>query len=109
MESLGKAMIYSKKYQFPIGEIILNSDGEYLIAVCFKDRKDYQRYIKKSEEKELPIFDETMKWLDLYFQGKDPGFIPKFKREDRTLFRQEVVDEMLEIPYGKTTTFQMEA
>lgn len=106
MESLGKAMIYSKKYQFPIGEIILNSDGEYLIAVCFKDGKDYQRYIKKSEEKELPIFDETMKWLDLYFQGKDPGFIPKFKREDRTLFRQEVVDEMLEIPYGKTTTYQ---
>ena len=40
MESLGKAMIYSKKYQSPIGEIILNSDGEYLIAVCFKDGKE---------------------------------------------------------------------
>lgn len=29
-------MIYLKKYNLPLGEICLNSDGEYLIALCFK-------------------------------------------------------------------------
>lgn len=100
-----ECMIYSKKYQSPLGEIILNSDGENLTAVCFKDGKDYERYIAESEEKNLPIFEETIKWLDIYFQGKDPGFIPKYKRTDITPFRQEIIDEMLKIPYGQTVTY----
>ena len=98
-------MIYSKKYQSPLGVITLNSDGENLTAVCFEDGKDYGRYIKTSEEKDLPIFDETIKWLDIYFQGRNPGFIPKYKRNDITSFRQEIIDEMLKIPYGQTVTY----
>ena len=98
-------MVYSKKYQSPLGEIILNSDGENLTAVCFKDVKDYGRYITESEEKNLPIFEETIKWLDIYFQGKDPGFIPKYQRYDMTSFRQDIIDEMLKIPYGQVVTY----
>lgn len=98
-------MIYSKKYQSPLGVITLNSDGENLTAVCFEDGKDYGRYIKDCEEKDLPIFDETIKWLDIYFQGRNPGFIPKYKRNDITSFRQEIIDEMLKIPYGQTVTY----
>ncbi|EHO83317.1 hypothetical protein HMPREF0380_01406 [Eubacterium infirmum F0142] len=98
-------MVYSKKYQSPLGEIILNSDGENLTAVCFKDGKDYGRYITESEEKNLPIFEETIKWLDIYFQGKDPGFIPKYQRYDMTSFRQDIIDEMLKIPYGQVVTY----
>lgn len=98
-------MIYSKKYQSPLGEITLNSDGENLTAVCFEDGKDYGRYIKESEEKDLPIFDETIKWLVTYFSGKNPEFIPKFKRDDMTPFRQDVVDEMLKIPYGQVVSY----
>lgn len=98
-------MIYSKIYHSPLGEITLNSDGENLTAVCFKDGKDYGRYIKTSEETDLPIFDETIKWLDIYFSGRDPGFIPKYKRDDITPFRQEIIDEMLKIPYGQVVTY----
>lgn len=98
-------MIYSKIYHSPLGEITLNSDGENLTAVCFEDGKDYGRYIKTSEEKDLPIFDETIKWLDIYFNGRDPGFIPKYKRDDITPFRQEIINEMLKIPYGQVVTY----
>ena len=98
-------MVYSKKYQSPLGEIILNSDGENLTAVCFKDGKDYGRYITESEEKNLPIFEETIKWLDIYFQGKDPGFIPKYQRYDMTSFRQDIIDEILKILYGQVVTY----
>lgn len=98
-------MIYTKIYQSPLGKITLNSDGENLTAVCFEDGKDYGRYIKTSEEKDLPIFDETIKWLDIYFSGRDPGFTPKYKRKDITPFRQEIIDELLKIPYGQVVTY----
>ena len=98
-------MIYKKIYQSPLGEIIINSDGENLTAVCFKDSMDYGKYIIDGEEKELPIFDETIKWLNIYFQGKNPNFIPKYKRDDITPFRKLVIDEMLKIPYGQTVTY----
>lgn len=98
-------MIYKKIYQSPLGEIIINSDGENLTAVCFKDSMDYGKYIIDGEEKELPIFDETIKWLNIYFQGKNPNFMPKYKRDDITPFRKLVIDEMLKIPYGQTVTY----
>ena len=98
-------MIYKQIYQSPLGEITLTSDGEYLTALCLKQGKDYERYISKGQFQNLPIFDETIKWLDIYFQGKDPGFIPKYKRNDLTPFRQAVIEEMLKIPYGQTVTY----
>lgn len=98
-------MIYIKRYQSPLGQIDLNSDGEYLTSVCFKDSIDYDKYIVEGEEKNLPIFDETVKWLDTYFEGKDPKFLPKYKMEDLTPFRKLVIEEMLKIPYGKTVTY----
>lgn len=98
-------MIYSKEYRSPLGKMTLNSDGENLTAVCFESGKDHGRYIKMGKEEDLPIFDETIKWLDTYFSGRDPGFVPKYKREDITAFRQDIIDEMLKIPYGQVVTY----
>ena len=99
-------MMYRKQYRSPLGMITLNADGENLTAVCFEDGKDYGRYIQDGEERDLPIFDEAIQWLDQYFQGKDPGPIPRYKRNDMTPFRQEVIDELLKIPYGQTVTYR---
>ena len=98
-------MIYKKNYQSPLGEIIINSDGENLTAVCFKNSMDYRKYIIDGEEKDLPIFEKTTEWLNIYFQGKDPKFIPRYKRDDITPFRKLVIDEMLKIPHGQTVTY----
>lgn len=98
-------MNYYKKYQSPLGEITLCSDGEYLTALCFDGSKSYTRYVQDGEKRDLPIFTETIRWLDLYFQGKDPGFTPKYKRYHETSFRRDVAEEMLKIPYGQTTTY----
>ena len=57
---------------------------------------DYDRYIELGEEKDLPVFEETIKWLDIYFSGKAPDFIPKYKGEDITPFRQEA-----KLSYGR--------
>lgn len=53
----------------------------------------------------MSIFKETSAWLDLYFKGKIPNFTPKYKIDNLTPFRQEVIDIMKNIPYGKTITY----
>ena len=52
----------------------------------------------------LPIFDETRRWLDLYFAGKKPDFTPLLSPQG-TPFQQRVWDILLTIPYGKTMSY----
>lgn len=100
-------MVYKWKYKTPNGfsDMIMNSDGEYLTGLCFEKSMDEQKHILNCEEKNLPIFQETCKWLDIYFSGIEPDFIPKFKIEALTPFRKEVQEIMLKIPYGQTITY----
>lgn len=96
--------MYKKSYQSPLGEILITSNGKYLTGLFFKDSKDFEGY-KKYEEKDLAIFEDTSKWLDIYFSGKEPSFIPQYKIHGLTSFREEVIQLMLKIPYGKTVTY----
>lgn len=100
-------MIYKWLYKTPseFDDILMNSDGEYLTGLCFIGSKDENKQIVNCEEKELPIFKETRKWLDIYFSGKNPDFTPKYKINNLTPFRQECVYIMNTIPFGKTITY----
>ena len=57
------------------------------------------------EEKELPVFAQTKKWLDIYFTGKAPDFTPPLSMEGISPFRRRVWEIMLTIPFGKTMTY----
>ncbi len=100
-------MIYKWIYKTPDGfdDMIMNSDGEYLTGLCFVGSRDIFKHTIDCEEKELPIFKETIRWLDIYFSGKNPDFIPKYKIENLTLFRKEVSNIMSSIPFGGTLTY----
>lgn len=100
-------MIYKYNYKTPseFSNIIMNSDGEYLTGLWFDDSKDSSKHTINCEEKELPIFKETIKWLDSYFDGNVPDFIPNYKINNLTDFRQEVIDIMNNISFGKTLTY----
>jgi len=100
-------MTYKYFYKTPEGfsDIILNSDGEYLTGLWFADSRDAKKHTTNYEEKDLPIFKETIKWLDIYFSGNNPDFTPNYKIENLTDFRKEVIDIMLSIPYGQTMTY----
>ena len=93
-------MLYIKTYNSPLGIIYMKSDGEYLTELSFKVEKEND-YINK----DLKIFKETSKWLDLYFSGKEPKFRPKYKIQNLTPFRKKVINIINEIPYGKTITY----
>ena len=96
-------MVYKWIYETPenFDNMLMNSDGEYLTGLWFVDSRDASKHITDCEEKELPIFKETSRWLDAYFSGKNPDFIPKYKVNNLTPFRKEVIDIMNSIPFGK--------
>ena len=100
-------MTYKYKYSTPkeFDDILLNSDGEYLTGLWFLGSKDSMKHETNCEEKYLPVFEETIKWLDLYFSGKKPDFTPKYIINNLTPFRKIVIDIMNKIPYGNTITY----
>ena len=89
-------MIYRFKYKTPkqFSNIIMNSDGKYLTGLWFENSKDTLKHKKEGKEKNLAIFQETTKWLDIYFSGNIPDFVPKYKIENLTTFRKEVSNKM---------------
>ena len=100
-------MVYKKIYKTPecFSDIIMNSDGEYLTGLWFEGSRDSFKHVIDCEEKDLEIFKETGKWLDIYFSGKNPNFIPKYKIKNLTPFRQDVTNIMNSIEYGKVVTY----
>lgn len=56
------------------------------------------------EEKNLAVFDQTRRWLDLYFSGRKPSFMPTLNPAG-SAFRSAVWEILLKIPYGQTTTY----
>ena len=56
-------------------------------------------------ERDVPVFRETRRWLDIYFSGRQPDFTPRYHMDGLTPFRGEVVDAMLAIPFGETVTY----
>lgn len=92
-------------YKSPLGELTLVSNGMALTGIWFESQKPLLQILQSPhEECNLPVFDDTKRWLDIYFEGKEPDFTPKLCPEG-TEFRQQVWQELLNIPYGKTTTY----
>ncbi len=59
---------------------------------------------KETEDKETPVLKQTKEWLDLYFVGKEPEFLPPLAPEGSE-FQKKVWKILLMIPYGKTMTY----
>ena len=98
-------MDFTHRFNSPLGGITLASDGEALTGLWFDGQKYFAASLEKEhEEKSLPVFDLADEWLDLYFNGSDPGFLPPLLMRT-TEFRKTVWEILLTIPYGKTMTY----
>ena len=95
------------KYKTPEGfdDLVMCGDGEALTGLWFEGSRDDMRDARGSERREALEFRDTCRWLDEYFAGHDPGFMPRHRIEGLTPFRQAVLDEMLRIPYGATVLY----
>ncbi|EPF30938.1 methylated-DNA-[protein]-cysteine S-methyltransferase [Treponema maltophilum ATCC 51939] len=93
------------RYDSPLGGITEASDGKSLIGLWFDGQKYFADTLDSdSEEKRLPAFEQTDRWLDIYFSGREPVFTPPLSME-ATAFRKAVWKIMLKIPYGHTMTY----
>ena len=98
-------MFFNDYYNSPIGNITMASDGESLCGLWFDGQKYFASTVKgETEDKTLPVFEQTAKWLDIYFSGKNPDFTPPLFLSS-TSFRNEVWKILLTIPYGKIMTY----
>lgn len=98
-------MMYIYHYSSPLGGITLSSNGAELTGLWFDGQKYFGDTLEKEYlERNLPIFEETIRWLDIYFNSKSPDFTPPLSMKT-TAFRKAVWEIMLTIPYGKTMTY----
>ena len=93
------------KYTSPIGSITMASNGTALTGLWLDGQKYFAQTLSGAyEEKLLPVFEDTIKWLDIYFGGAVPDFTPELYVHS-TPFRKAVYDILLTIPYGQTMTY----
>ena len=98
-------MMFTAHYQSPLGEILLAADEVGLTGLWFDRAKYYAEGLApQSTERETPPLTEAKRWLDVYFSGKMPDFMPPLHPIGSD-FRQEVWALLLQIPYGQTVTY----
>lgn len=98
-------MQYTAAYQSSVGDVLLATDETGLTGLWFEGEKFYALSLDpEHEERETPIFAITRRWLDIYFSGHEPDFMPPVHMIGSE-FRRCVWKLLLQIPYGTTVTY----
>ena len=84
---------------------MLAADETGLRGLWFDGQKYFARDLSAERiEQNTTVLMEAERWLDIYFAGKDPDFVPPLHPVGSP-FRQAVWEILLQIPYGKTVTY----
>nr|WP_294490920.1 methylated-DNA--[protein]-cysteine S-methyltransferase [uncultured Mediterraneibacter sp.] len=100
-------------YNSPLGGITLACDEKGLLGLWFDGQKYFGGKLlkegeagqRKPEGERPPALEQAVRWLDIYFSGREPDFMPPLHLEGSD-FQIAVWQMLLEIPYGKTTTYK---
>lgn len=98
-------MDYVWTYDSPLGVLTLASDGTALTGLWFAGQLHFASTLDPDHRlSRRPEFDPAMRWLDVYFSGREPDFTPPLHLRG-SAFRQAVWAQLLQIPYGATRTY----
>ena len=98
-------MTYTRRHPSPLGGLLLTSDGEAITGLWFEGQKHFARGLDDARaDGDLPVFREAARWLDVYFDGGQPTFIPPLDPRG-TAFERAVWAALSKIPYGRTATY----
>ena len=115
-------------YDSPLGRITIACDGTAVVGLWFDGQK-YDREIPgcgpdgpapedagelipgipdaqacSAPGKTASVPDETVRWLEVYFSGREPAFRPPVRLWG-TPFRRSVWRSLLAVPYGTVITY----
>lgn len=92
-------------YDSPLGRMLMAADELGLSGLWFEGSKYYADRLPAGYlEQKTKILSAGKRWLNLYFGGQKPDFLPPLHPEG-TAFQKSVWDILLEIPYGKTISY----
>ena len=98
-------MTFIQHYNSPLGGILLAADEIGLTGLWFNGQKYFARSLPAGyTEQNTPALSEAKRWLEVYFTGKKPDFMPPLHIVG-SAFHRAVWEILLQIPYGKTTTY----
>ena len=98
-------MTFLTHYDSPLGGVLLAADESGLTGLWFEGQKYFADNLPEERaERETETLALAKRWLDIYFAGKEPDFMPPL-RPVGSPFRRAVWELLLEIPYGQTTTY----
>lgn len=100
---------YLKSFDTPLGKMTAVANEHFLLSLDFESGKYLDKnipfnYLNESNE----ILDLTEKEILLYFEGKLTNFSVPIQFSG-TEFQQKVWNELLNIPYGKTISYQQQS
>ena len=99
-------MYYTYRYASPLGGITMASDGVNLTGLWFDGQKYFTADLPESHTKKyICVFGQTEQWLDIYFSGKAPDFVPPLSMHGISSFRKRVWEILLAIPFGQVTSY----
>lgn len=105
MKNDKKTKLYMDSYDSPLGRISMTSDGDVLKGLWIEGQHYYADSLDESPEPgACSAFARTKRWLDIYFSGDIPDFIPPLAPEG-SAFRRRVWEILLDIPYGEVRTY----
>lgn len=97
-------MPYTTTYASPLGALLLACDEEGLTHLAFGGQKYFPALADAVPAPEHPVLAAARRWLDVYFDGRDPGFTPPLHASGSD-FQHAVWQLLAAIPYGTTTTY----
>ena len=98
-------MTYVHDYSSPVGKILLAANEDSLTGLWFYGAKYFAAGLESERTEMLtPALEQTMQWLDVYFSGSEPGFVPPLEMHG-SAFQRSVWAELMKIPYGQTSSY----
>lgn len=98
-------MKYTGGYESLLGSISLEADEIGLKGLWFGGQKEVAPGSGGEwEAGGSPVLEQARKWLDIYFAGREPDFMPPLHLLG-TGFQKKVWEMLCQIPYGQTVTY----
>ena len=97
-------MHFGRLYATPGGldDLWMESDGEALVGLRFVSPAEAARLRGAGD---VPVFREAARWLDCYFAGRDPGFVPVVRFSGLSPFAEAVMGELSGVSFGETICY----